>query len=533
VNADTVALVRRPYLELVDDLLTALVGGVVNEPILFDVKSDSYPLAQPAAGIRSITGTVAKEPFTFRQAVDYAFSPGGGAGPDVVAWLPDGKHPDDDTKFFVDYLRPDSTSPLTDVNVGSVTRTLSEAIGREIATVYEQINAAYKSGFVDTATGTSLDLVVAILGVHRKTKEFAQGLVTFFRDATSTGAITIPEGTVLVADTKERPQFETTETRTLQPGAARIDVPVRAAEAFKGDVGKVPAGSINQAVVLLDGIARVSNLDETALGADDESDDELKRRAKATLRAISKGTQAALEQAVLEERAKVLEVWDPNAPPGRQTDPGRVALLVEAEPKRFPSIVPAVHAVRAAGVELTLVARYVYLTLRVAGKVDAGLPPAGYDKVKADAIAALQTYLDGLQSGRPAAGSDLLAALKGVDGLKDPRIVDVIPRRSDVTRPGLETLVDDLAAALAPPPADDAALRAALTRVLTSEATSPPTAARIFDRDLVQGAAGQRATETDLESGTFSVTLPADGQTWWFVLDMSPSDVALSAGDGG
>ena len=33
--------------------------------------------------------------------------------------------------------------------------------GREIATVYEQINLAYLSGFVDTATGSSLDHVVA------------------------------------------------------------------------------------------------------------------------------------------------------------------------------------------------------------------------------------------------------------------------------------------------------------------------------------------------------------------------------------
>jgi hypothetical protein len=377
VNADTAALVRRPYLEIVDDLLTAIVGGVVNEPILFDVKSDRYPLSRPASALRSVTGTHGGEQFTFQQTIDYAFS----AGDNAVGWLPDANHPDDNTTFFVDYLVPGSVSPLTDVNVGSVTRTLAEAIGREIATVYEQINAAYRSGFVDTATGTSLELVVSIVGVHRKTKDFAQGLVTFFRDATSTGAITIPAGTLLVAATPQRPQFETSETRTLQPGTARIDVPVRATEEFKGEVSQVPAGSISELVVLLDGIARVSNLDTTFLGAEDESDDDLRLRAKAALRAISKGTQAALEQAVLEERAKVLEVWDPNAPPDRRTDPGRVALLVEADPKRFPSLLPAVHAVRAAGVELTLVARYVYLTLRVRGTIAPGLPPAGRDKI--------------------------------------------------------------------------------------------------------------------------------------------------------
>ena len=528
MNADTAALVRRPYLELVDDLLTAIVGGVVNEPILFDVKSDRYPLSRPASALRSVTGTHGGEQFTFQQTIDYAFS----AGDNAVGWLPDGNHPDDNTTFFVDYLVPGSVSPLTDVNVGSVTRTLAEAIGREIATVYEQINAAYRSGFVDTATGTSLELVVSILGVHRKTKDFAQGLVTFFRDATSTGAITIPAGTLLVAATPQRPQFETTETRTLQPGTARIDVPVRATEEFKGEVGQVPAGSISELVVLLDGIARVSNLDTTFLGAEDESDDDLRLRAKAALRAISKGTQAALEQAVLEERAKVLEVWDPNAPPDRRTDPGRVALLVEADPKRFPSLLPAVHAVRAAGVELTLVARYVYLTLRVRGTIAPGLPPAGRDKIVSDVIAALQGYVDGLASGAPAEGSALLSALGTVSGLSDPAIADVIPRRSDVTRPGLETLVDELAAAVTPPPADEAGLRAALAGVLTSAHVAAPTAATIFDRSLVQGPTGQPATDAEKAAGTFKVTVPADGQTWWIVLDMSPTDVALTVAGG-
>jgi hypothetical protein len=528
VNADTVALVTRPYLEIVDDLLTAIVGGVVNEPILFDVKSDRYRLSRPASALRSVTGKVETKQFTFQQTVDYAFS----AGDNSVGWLPDGKHPDDNTTFFVDYLVPGSTSPLSDVNVGSVTRTLAEAIGREIATVYEQINAAYRAGFVDTATGTSLELVVSILGVHRKTKDFAQGLVTFFRDATSAGAISIPSGTLLVASTDKRPQFETTETRTLQPGVARIDVPVRATEEFKGDVGKVPAGSIVELVVILDGIARVSNLDATFLGAEDESDEELRQRAKAALRAISKGTQAAIEQAVLEERSTVLEFWDPNAPPDRRTDPGRVALLVDADPNRFPSIVGAVHAVRAAGVELTLVGRYVYLTLRVKGTIPPGLPPAGHDKVVSDVIDALQAYVSGLASGAPAEGSELLAALGKVAGLGNPAIVDAIPGRSDVARPGLESLVDELVTVLTPPPADDTALRAALASVLTAKAPTAPTAARIFDRTLVQGPAGQQATDSEIAAGTFKVTVPADGQTWWIVLDMSPNDVALTVEGG-
>ena len=58
MNTDTVTLIERPYQEIVDDILTAMVGGVVREPIFFDVKEDLYPLSRPASAIRSITGLI-------------------------------------------------------------------------------------------------------------------------------------------------------------------------------------------------------------------------------------------------------------------------------------------------------------------------------------------------------------------------------------------------------------------------------------------------------------------------------------------
>ena len=105
-------------------------------------------------------------------------------------------------------------------SVGSVTRTITEAVGREIATVYEQVNLAYLSAFVDTATGASLDYVVEILDVTRKTAEFAEGLVTFFRAAGLDGNITIPAGTRLAASSGTV-VFVSTQPRTLQRGQVR------------------------------------------------------------------------------------------------------------------------------------------------------------------------------------------------------------------------------------------------------------------------------------------------------------------------
>jgi len=259
VNAETANLIERPYQEIVDDILTAIVGGKVNEPIIFDVKTILYTLSETARTIRGITGIIDSDKpggdrHTFQNEIDFEFN----ADKNAVVWQDGGKKPKDNTNFLVDYFRPNSRSPLSDINIGSVTRTLSEAIGREIATVYQQINLAYRSGFIDTAEGKALDFVVSILGVTRKTKEFAEGLVTFFRAPASTGNITIPQGAQLSTE-KGEVVFETTEPRTLQRGQARIDVPVRAGEKFKGEAGKVDAGKITVLLQIIEGIERVNN----------------------------------------------------------------------------------------------------------------------------------------------------------------------------------------------------------------------------------------------------------------------------------
>ena len=278
MKADTVNLVERPYQEVVDDILTAIVGGVVNEPIIFDIKKLDYALAQPATDVRNVTGTVNQERHVFQKEIDYLFS----ASDNALVWQQGGTQPDDNTIFYVDYFKTESRSPLTDINVGSVNRTLGEAIGREITTVYQQINRAYLSAFVDTAEGKSLDLVVAILGITRKTKDYAIGSATFFRDPAITGNITIQDG-VLLSTSKAEVFFQTTQPRTLQQGQVRIDAPIRASDDYKGEAGEVEAGKITETPQPIAGIARVTNFDATYLGVDDESDEELRLDRKSVV----------------------------------------------------------------------------------------------------------------------------------------------------------------------------------------------------------------------------------------------------------
>jgi nucleotide-binding universal stress UspA family protein len=534
-------LIERPYQEIVDDILTAIVGGVVNEPIFFDVKEDRYALAQPASDVRGITGQiVVSEPggepklvrHSFQKSVDFIFS----LDDNAVIWEQGATHPEDETIFYVDYFRPigESRSPLSDINVGSVTRTLGEAIGREIATVYQQINQAYLSGFVDTAQGKALDLVVSILGLKRQPKDFAIGLVTFFRDPQAgDGNITIPESIVVTTE-KGEASFITTQLRTLQRGQVRIDLPVRATGASKGEAGIVDSGKITTLAQPIAGVAKVTNLEPTFLGAEGETDEQLRARAKAALRALGKATIAALANAVFESRAKLNEVFDPNGGPGKTAPPGVVTMLVEAKPERFNSLRAAVEQTRAAGVRATLVAKFVFFKPRLVVQPKRQITGPGKIKLIGEVIEALQKYASSLAAGAPAVGADLLGALKDVkdltqEGAQKPRVMDVTAWRSDIGQPGAESLIDALLGAVTVTGTDEAALRVAFARVINDAPPLAPTSRRIPDRSLVQSSepdrAGQRASDAEIEAGKFKVVTP--GGDWTVVLDIEPADIVL------
>lgn len=543
MNSETLTLIDRPYQEIVDDILTAITGGVVNEPIFFDIKEDFYPLARPARDVRGITGTLSVRDadgllkptrHTFQKLVDYIFR----ADDNAVIWQPGAAKPDDETIFYVDYFLRESRSPLTDLNVGSVTRTLGEAIGREIATVYQQINQAYLAGFIDMATGKSLELVVSILGIKRKTKEFAVGLATFFRDqAAGDGNITIPEGTVLSTE-KGEATFVTVQLATLHRGQARIDISVRAGNSSPGEAGIVKAGAITRLSQSITGISRVTNFEDTLLGAEDETDEQLRARAKAALRALGKATLAALINAVTEGRAKIIEIFDPNSPPIKQSPPGTVTLIIESEPERFLSLRAAVEQTRAAGVQATLIARYVFIKPRMRVGIAAGLTAAGKVKVVNEIIDAMQKYVDSLGAGDPVKGEELLKAITGVKDVKkaNTKIVDVMAWQSDVGQPGRESLVKLLVDTVktsvtidtsTDSDARDKSLTTAITNVLSEIEPLVPTGRRIPNRNLVQGSTGQRATDAEIEEGKFQVVAVIDNQNWWIVLDVEPADIVV------
>jgi hypothetical protein len=229
---------------------------------------------------------------------------------------------------------------------------------------------------------------------------------------------------------------------------------------------------------------------------------------------------------VFEGRGLLTEVWDPDSPPDHRSDPGTVTLLIEAEPERFASLNGAVQETRAAGVQATVVSRYVFFKPRIFATIAPGLTAAGKLKVIDEMILALQEYVDGLSSGQPAEGQAMLEALGGVDDVTKAQIMDVLVWRSDLDRPATESLVDAIVTAVLVG-ADETALRQAISSALSEIPPLVPTSTRIPDRSLLQGPDGQPATDEQIENGDFQVVATVGGQPWWVVLDLEPADIVV------
>lgn len=175
------AFTKKQYNEIVENVLAQITKGIVSERHAFDSKKLSYALSSaPVKDIVKVTGTLNGTHHTFKKGKDYYLKD------NLMWWKEDGEKPDESAYFFVNYVfcdsRANSSTGITDVNPGSVARTLVEAVSREIDFMYEEMNQVYLSGFIDTAKGSALDMVVSILGIERKPPNRAGGIVTFGRN---------------------------------------------------------------------------------------------------------------------------------------------------------------------------------------------------------------------------------------------------------------------------------------------------------------------------------------------------------------
>jgi hypothetical protein len=355
-----VSLTDRIYPDIVRDMLTSLTGGIVAEQ--HDIIYEKAPLGAPAplphvtlrrrpvARVSFVSGFIAPRkddqppvPFVFSLS-DYELVPADG----TIRFLPFGKRPADGTTLTVNYY-PRAAEPtvITDVNVGSVARTLLEAVAKELASVYAQLNIAYDSGFVDTAGGGSLDRVVGLLGFERFRAGRAVGTVTFRRRPGSPGAITVPQGTA-VTDALDKIRYETSETHVMGEGESVAEVRVRGASEATPVVDANKLTVIARAVA---GLSEVTNERPTARATEDEPDDDLRLRVRGALAGADKGTVESLRHGLLQMN-QVRDVRITEMPNGV---PGEIALsisLLDGKTELPKEVTDRIEQLRPAGVRV-------------------------------------------------------------------------------------------------------------------------------------------------------------------------------------
>lgn len=307
------SFVNRTYPDVVRDVLTTLTQGVVAETHTVSYDPTARPLVlpdivlarRPVRRVSLVSGFVAAAtagdpPVATQFSLnDYQLVPNPADPSDVsrIRFLPlSRRKPAPNTDVTVNYYpRTTDATPLTDLNIGSVVRTIVEAMSRELAALYAQLNIAYDSGFVDSATGPSLDRVVALLSYDRRRAGRAVGSVTFTRGDGSNGSITIPAGTP-ITDTADKIRYVTSERYDMLAGENTALVRV---QGVADATPVVEAGMLAVIQRAIAGLRAVTNARPTARATEDETDEALRARARDALLAANKGTPQAIRHGLL------------------------------------------------------------------------------------------------------------------------------------------------------------------------------------------------------------------------------------------
>lgn len=333
----------RTYDLIVRDLLTTLTGGTVRETVKAPAGNAAVTpdklRNRPVRRVSSLDGVVG----TPDKPVNYRFTPAdfelistaGDTNFDAIRFRDGGRRPIPNSDLTVNYY-PVQTPPVpvNDLNVGSVVRTLLETVAVEMAVMYQHLDLIYKSAYIDTAQGSSLDKVVALVGTRRLGTGHPVASIRFQRRAGTPGRVTVAAGTAITDDAGHR--YLTNEELVLEPGESSRDV------LASGETPGTPdadANKLTRLEVLVAGVDSVTNPAPSYRLTQDETDDQLRRRARGAFDGAARGTLDALRFHLL-SMAEVKDVAiteEPNGVPGEirldiaynQNTPEAQALVAE------------------------------------------------------------------------------------------------------------------------------------------------------------------------------------------------------------
>lgn len=433
----------RPYAGIVRDLLTTLTAGTVREPVVTPVDGPirldqlaQRPIRRVShlEGVTDVGGSPVAVQFT-EADFDVVDSDADGL-PDSVEFRKNGRKPIPGSTLTVNYypvqlLRP---VPLTDLNVGSVVRTLLETVAREVALEEQYLQRIYRSAFLETAEGNPLEKVVALIGVARLPAGHPLVTVRFSRNAATGGKITVPAGTVVTDAAAKPARYLTVTSLTLEAGEQTRAV---LAAGASPDTPVVDADALSRLETAIAGVSTVSNPDPAYRQTAPEADAELRRRAVGALHGAIRGTVDALRFGVLSvPGVKGVEITER---PDGQAGVVRlnVAYAQPGDPQAAAAVAERVEQLRPAGIRVDTgtaghkaVAVTVFLVLAGTGVSGVALSrvTAGVEQRIADRLGAV-----------PPGGQIRVTALTAA-ALEDPLVADATVAFTDPAAGPIDTL---------------------------------------------------------------------------------------------
>lgn len=205
---------------------------------------------------------------------------------------------------------------IPQASLGKMAVAWATAAGAEADEFYFQLYRATRAKYIRTSTATALDWTANDFGLTRKAATYAVGFATF----TGTPATAIPINTKITdpaTSTEDEVVFATLEAATVG-GGGTVEVPIQAV--LPGEDGNRSASQINTIKDAVSGVTAVTNAAATTLGADEESDEELRARILRKVDGMSLGTKPAilhgaidfeLQEATLYEALGVAELEIP------------------------------------------------------------------------------------------------------------------------------------------------------------------------------------------------------------------------------
>ncbi len=313
----------------------------------------------------------------------------------------------------------DNRLVLDDGTEGSALRTLVEAFGRELAVCYEQLERVYESGYLDTATGASLDKVVDLLGVVRLQAGWIEGEVVFSRATPAPFRIEIPVGTLVSG--QDVPVFETQTDAVLEVGQRLVRVPVRSLDPEGISIDPERITVLNRPIP---GVDTVDNPAVLAPRREPESDADLRARARSAIRGGLTATSSALRRSVLELGIVEVEIVEDPQRPGVVdvvlAEQGLAASLL-AEVRR------RVEQVRPAGVRVHVFeATTVWLRVEVRVRLEQAETPQARALLSAELDALVRDHVAGLRIGETVRWNKIRNLLAGHPRVAEVELLDEI-----------------------------------------------------------------------------------------------------------